>query len=252
METNSELESEIKENGYFLLKDFFPKDTIIQIKGILDKANGEWKKHNSNPNTINSAYLTSTKFLPYEKERDQLFQFIASIPIIKICKTLFISDFYFLNTQIFFNPIDLNQRPYWHRDIQYMGISEEEQKSKILKDFVWHFRIPLEEDPGIWIVPGSHNRWDTEEERNIRLELGSHQNDEPIKNAILIPHQPGDLFVFSAHLLHKGEYGKNRFSFDILFTNFPESKDVVENWDHFPNWEFSSLTPSQRKMFITK
>lgn len=252
METNSELESEIKENGYFLLKDFFPKDTIEQIKGILDKANGEWRKHNSNPNAINSAYLTSSKFLPNEKERNHLFQFITSKEILEICKILFPSDFYFLNTQIFFNPVNFDKRPYWHRDLQYLGIPEEEQKKRILKDSVWHFRIPLEEDPGIWIVPGSHNRWDTEEERNIRLELGNHQNDEQIQNAILIPHDPGDLFVFSAHLLHKGEYGKNRFSFDILFTNFPESKDMVEKWNHFPNWELSSLTPAQRKLFLTK
>lgn len=252
MDDHSELESAIKENGYFLFRDYFPKDNLTHIKHILVEANTEWKKHNSNPNVINSAYLTSTKFLPNETEREQLFQFITSKQIVKICETLFKSDYYFLNTQIFFNPSHLDQRPYWHRDIQYMGISEEEQKKRILKDFVWHFRIPLEEDPGIWIVPGSHKRWDTEEERAIRLELGNHLYDESMPSEILIPHHPGDLLVFSAHLLHKGVYGKNRFSFDILFTNFPESKKTVGIWNHFPNWEFSSLTPEQRKLFFTK
>ncbi|WP_244245446.1 phytanoyl-CoA dioxygenase family protein [Leptospira kemamanensis] len=252
MDSFLNMEKELIVDGFYLWKGIFPIQTILQIKTILQKANAEWKKLYDHPLVINSAYLTSTKFIQNAEERDILFQFIASKTILEICKNILKTDYYFLNTQIFFNPVDDKKLPYWHRDIQYLEITEEEQKTKIQKDFVWHFRIPLEEDPGIWIVPGSHIRWDHEKEREVRLEMNNHRSDEPLTNQILIPHDPGDLFVFSSHLLHKGEYGKNRFSFDILYTNFPESKETVAKWDHFPNCNESSLTTEQRKLFVTK
>ncbi|XDD46862.1 phytanoyl-CoA dioxygenase family protein [Leptospira sp. WS39.C2] len=246
------MEKNLSENGFYLWKGIFPIHTVQQLKTILQKANAEWKKIYDHPMAINSAYLTSTKFIQSETERNTLFQFITSNTLLEICKIIFKTDYYFLNTQIFFNPTNENKLPYWHRDIQYLGIDEEEQKIRIQKDFVWHFRIPLEEDPGIWIVPGSHKRWDHEKEREVRLEINNHRSDEPLANQILIPHDPGDLLVFSSHLLHKGEYGKNRFSFDILFTNFPESKETVTKWDHFPEWKESSFSDEQRKVFVTK
>lgn len=252
MPSLAEVKYNLERDGYYLFKNYFELDHILNIKSILNNANEVWLKENTNPKVINSAYLTSTKYLPNEKDLDTIFGFLSSEPILNICKEIFENEFYFLNTQIFFNPTDKGMRPYWHRDIQYLGIPEEEQIQRIQKDFVWHFRIPLEADPGLWFVPGSHNRWDTEEEREVRLEMENHRSHEPLPNQILIPHNPCDLLVFSAHLLHKAEYGKNRFSFDVLYTNFPESKHMVEKWNHFPNWGMSSFTNEQKKLFLTK
>ncbi len=248
----AEVKYNLKRDGYYLFKNYFDLYDLLNIKSILKNANEVWISENQNLKAINSAYLTSTKFLPKESDRNTIFAFLSSVPILKICKEIFENKFYFLNTQIFFNPTDRGMLPYWHRDIQYLGIPEEEQIQRIQKDFVWHFRIPLEDDPGLWFVSGSHNRWDTAEERDVRLEIENHRNNEPLPNQILIPHNPCDLLVFSAHLLHKAEYGKNRFSFDILYTNFPETKQMVEKWNHFPNREMSSFTNEQKKLFLTK
>ncbi|WP_244932529.1 phytanoyl-CoA dioxygenase family protein [Leptospira yanagawae] len=245
------MEHHIENDGYLLIQNFFDLDSISKIKSILKKANEEWLKKNKDPKLINSAYLTSKQFLQNEEDRNTIFNFIASDQILRICKQIFQNEFYFLNTQIFFNPNDNEKKPYWHRDIQYLGIPEEEQTVRILKDFVWHFRIPLEEDPGLWFVPGSHKRWDHKEEREVRLEIGTHRSDEPLPNQILIPHYPGDLLVFSAHLLHKGEYGKNRFSFDILYTNFPESKEQIKIWEHFPDHTHSKIAEDKIFLFQT-
>ncbi|MCW7488768.1 phytanoyl-CoA dioxygenase family protein [Leptospira meyeri] len=232
---DSKAKSQLETLGYHLFPNYIPMDQIGILKEILFRSNAEWSKELNHSKNVNSAYLTSTKFTKEKKDRKTLFQFIGSDVLLEIGKIVFDGPMYFLNTQVFFNPKDKNKLPYWHRDIQYMGIPEEKQFERIQKDFVWHFRIPLEKDPGIWLVPGSHKRWDTEEERKIRLELDGKKNHEDITNQFLIPHNPGDLLVFSAHLIHKGNYNSNRFSFDILYTNFPERKETAEHWNHFPN-----------------
>ncbi|TGM72839.1 deoxygenase [Leptospira mtsangambouensis] len=232
---DAKAKSQLESLGYHLFPNYFPMDQIRLLKDILLRSNAEWSKELNHPKNVNSAYLTSTKFTKDKKDRETLFQFIASDALLEIGKIVFDGPMYFLNTQIFFNPEDPKKLPYWHRDIQYMGIPEEKQFERIQKDFVWHFRIPLEKDPGIWMVPGTQKRWDNEEERNTRLELEGKKNHEDLSNQILIPHNPGDLLVFSAHLIHKGNYDINRFSFDILYTNFPEKKETADHWNHFPN-----------------
>ncbi|MCW7469524.1 phytanoyl-CoA dioxygenase family protein [Leptospira kanakyensis] len=245
----SEVKSQLETLGYYLFPNYFPMDMVRILKKILLRSNAEWSKELNHPRNVNSAYLTSTKFTKDTNDRNILFQFIESEPLLNIGKIVFDEPMYFLNTQIFFNPEDPNKLPYWHRDIQYMGIPEEDQYKRIQKDFVWHFRIPLETDPGIWVVPGSHKRWDTEEERKIRLELEGKKNHEELPNQILIPHNPGDLLVFSAHLIHKGNYDTNRFSFDIIYTNFPEKKETADHWNHFPDKEAESEDPKKESIF---
>jgi hypothetical protein len=167
---------------------------------------------------VNSAYLTSSKYCPDIEKRKALFQFISLDKLIDLSSGLIDEDFFFINTQLFFNPKNPEQKPYWHRDIQYSGLPEERQRESILKDTVLHFRVPLARDPGLEFVPGSHQRWDTEEERRVRLNLGGRMSYEPLPDSIKLPHEPTDLLVFSAHLLHKGSYGEERLSFDILLT----------------------------------
>ncbi|MFT5422123.1 MAG: hypothetical protein ACI9D5_002890 [Candidatus Endobugula sp.] len=77
--------------------------------------------------------------------------------------------------------------------------------------------IPLIEENGIESVTGSHNRWDTELEHNIRLVLKGHKNNEPLPNAEIIELALGDILIFSAQIIHKGNYELNptRKAFDI-------------------------------------
>jgi len=73
------------------------------------------------------------------------------------------------------------------------------------------------EENGLEWVPGSHQRWDTEEELNVRLELCGHRHQECLDSGLEIPLGAGDLLVFSANLIHRGLYGKHRMALDILF-----------------------------------
>ena len=121
-----------------------------------------------------------------------------------------------MNTQLFFNPVNHEQKNYWHRDPQY-HLSIDQQKQALLGPEVIHFRIALEDEPGIELVPGSHKRWDSDEELAVRLEVSGQKNDQDISSGLSIPLAKGDLLIFSANMIHRGLYGKNRMSLDILF-----------------------------------
>lgn len=145
-----------------------------------------------------------------------LFRFIAQDKLVNIAKGVIGANPAFMNTQLFFNPHNSNQKNYWHRDIQYTGMSVEEQKGKLTTNNILHFRVPLADEPGIELIPGSHTAWDNADEFDVRMEQNDRKNHEALPNGKTIPLKRGDLLVFSANMIHRGLYGKDRFALDII------------------------------------
>ncbi|MGJ4790092.1 phytanoyl-CoA dioxygenase family protein [Leptospira koniambonensis] len=222
-------------NGYFLFQNFFEQSGLENIRDILLDANSKWKTRFPDANSVNSAYLTSPDFCAEESDRLSFFRFISSSKLVELAKSIIQEKIYFLNTQLFFNPASPDKRNYWHRDLQYLGVSEEEQKSILKHSKVFHFRIPFYPDPGLEFIPGSHTRWDNEEEYEIRTQKNGHKNYENLPNGVVVPQNPGDLLVFSAHLIHRGIYGGERHSLDILYTNFPDKQSNSRIFRQFPD-----------------
>ncbi|PJZ47947.1 phytanoyl-CoA dioxygenase family protein [Leptospira saintgironsiae] len=232
--TVSDGNESLLKNGYFLYSNFFSSEELKKVQKIFLDANSKWKTRFPDENSVNSAYLTSSDFCAAESDRLSLFRFISSNKIVKLAKSIIQEKTYFLNTQLFFNPISPNKKNYWHRDLQYLGVSEEEQKNILKRTKVFHFRIPFFPDPGLEFIPGSHTRWDNEEEYEIRMEKNGRKNYENLPSSVLVPQNPGDLLVFSAHLIHRGIYGEERHSLDILYTNFPDKRSNSKMFRQFP------------------
>jgi Phytanoyl-CoA dioxygenase (PhyH) len=232
------ISGQFNRDGFALIKRFFSESEIDSIRAPILAAHSAWIQNNKNSyesNAVNSALLTSPKYCQDADNLKSIYRFISMEKLVELSREISNQDLYFLNSQLFFNPVNKEQKPYWHRDIQYSGLPEEKQMELIQKDTVLHFRVPLATDPGLEFVPGSHLRWDTEEEREIRLKLNGKMVHEPISNSVKIPHEPQDLLVFSAHALHKGVYGGDRLSFDIILSSFKESAENIEMLGHFPD-----------------
>lgn len=209
---------EYEKKGYFVLKQFYQTKELNEVKKVLQYFHKQWlEKHLDlyHKNAINSAFLTAGEILS-EPQREVLFNFIGSSKLMHIVHSVLGDSAAFMNTQLFFNPFKPQQKNYWHRDTQY-NLSIEEQKKALNGSKVLHFRIALEDERGLEMVPQSHQQWDTQEELNIRMELDEHQNSENLTTGIQVPLEKGDLLVFSANMIHRGLYGKERFAFDILF-----------------------------------
>ncbi len=212
-------QEEYHENGFCVIKGLFCSSEIENLRAVLSIFHERWKKDNINfynAKAVNSAYITDSKYLD-DAQRLSLFRFICSQKILGIAEKIFPNKPAFMNTQLFFNPKDSQQKNYWHRDLQYNPVSVEEQKKLLVDVNVIHFRIPLQPEPGLEIIPGTHTRWDTEEEFSVRNEINGRQRFDNLSSAKHISLDVGDLLVFSANMVHRGLYGLDRFSFDILF-----------------------------------
>lgn len=204
-------------NGFVTLSNFFEPTVLRSITQVVEVFHQAWLKDNQafyQAKAINSSGLTSDQYLT-DEQRLVLFELICSSQLLDIVKLVLPSPM-FMGTQLFFDPYNPNQANYWHRDPQY-HLTEEQQKLALTGPEVIHIRIPLTADPGVEVIPGSHKKWDTDEELQVRLEKNGHKHSESLSNGVQIPLQIGDVLLFSANMIHRGLYGKNRFALDILY-----------------------------------
>jgi hypothetical protein len=163
--------------------------------------------------------LTDIRYFrpPLDAERGIFFDALANDDLVNILTAVFGDDLYFHGTQMFFNPLN-GRRPYWHRDLQYMGYDETRQQELLRELCNLHVRIPLRPEQGFMLVPGSHERWDNELEHDVRLERSGHASCEELPAAVGFDLEPADVLIFSAHMLHRGTYEGNgeRLSLDLM------------------------------------
>ena len=209
-------------HGYTLIKNFLEDHTLEKLESTLTHFHKEWCQKNKDfyqSHAVNSAYITHHKTMS-PKDRLFLFQLLSSQKIqTELDKIFQKKDACFLNTQLFFNPLNKAQKNYWHRDIQYSDLPIKAQKYAIEKhpNNVVHFRIALKDEPGIELIPDTHKRWDTDLEYDIRHKQNGKDVFNPLPNGRSIPLSKGDLLIFSANMIHRGLYGKDRLAFDIIY-----------------------------------
>lgn len=213
-----QFQAEYKARGFVKIQDYFSSDELAKLRQIIGDFHQKWCADNEDffqTRAINSAYITSPLYLD-KTQKSSLFEFIASPKITNFTECLIGEDAKFLNTQIFFDPQQPEQQNYWHRDAQY-HTPIDQQQSLLQQDPVLHFRVPLFDERGMELVPKSHVQWDTPEQLDIRLERNGRKCHEDIEQGVEVPLRAGDLLIFSANMIHRGLYGNDRLTFDILY-----------------------------------
>ncbi|KGK01598.1 phytanoyl-CoA dioxygenase family protein [Thalassotalea sp. ND16A] len=206
--------------GYAIIKGLFTPTQLNTVQTVLSIFHRNWQKANQafyQQHAINSAYLTAKQHLN-DEQRLMLFEFICSDKLVAIAEKV-IKNPAFLNTQLFFDPANSEKNNYWHRDIQY-DFSHRQQKAMLESGpSMPHFRIPLTSEKGVEVIPGSHKRWDTPKELEVRIEANGKHSYDDLPNSRILEVERGDLLIFSAKMLHRGVYGNNRFALDILLVD---------------------------------
>ncbi len=202
------------EHGYVVLRDFLSNTEISEIDSHVDRIYKLWVSKNEteifDQKLVNMHSLTDPEYFDGIPEgRRKFFEVIASVKLTECLESLFGPGIYFHNTQLFFNPSNSERLPYWHRDMQYSQVDDAIQRDELQNMMSLHVRIPLVPENGVEVVIGSHKRWDTELERNVRFELNGHKNSESLPNSRLIDLALGDIVIFSAQMIHRGHYALN-------------------------------------------
>ncbi|MGJ8679528.1 phytanoyl-CoA dioxygenase family protein [Paraglaciecola sp.] len=237
----SQWAGQYEEQGYFVVRNYFEKGELSLLRQTILKFHQGWKQANLTfyqEEAFNSSLITGSEFLKSE-DRVKLFNFISSAKMMKVVHALIPKSPAFMNTQLFFNPVRPEQKDFWHRDCQY-DHDLEGQKKAIKETQVVHLRVPLFDELGMELVPGTHKRWDNQEEHNVRQEEKGKLSCDDLSLGEKIPLAAGDLLVFSADMIHRGLYGMDRLAWDILV--FDPSGDFVDYVDDdcLPNAEMLS------------
>jgi ectoine hydroxylase-related dioxygenase (phytanoyl-CoA dioxygenase family) len=209
-------------DGYVVARRLLQPADIAMLRGIVDRVHAQWLAENradyERHALINMHSLTRPEYFEGRgEERLAFFRAILPGQLTALVEGLFGEGIYFHNTQLFFNPFEGRRLPYWHRDMQYSEVEDAVQQREQPNMLSLHVRMPLTPEKGVELIPGSHERWDTEIERKVRLELNGHRNNEDLPGAELIDLEPGDVLIFSAQMLHRGNYRLNelRLALDL-------------------------------------
>lgn len=230
IENNQQLSNLYDEHGYFVIRNYFDEAQILLLRKVVLKFHELWKADNTefyHEEAFNSSLITGSEYLPID-DRTVLFDFISSKKIMDVVDAVIPENPAFMNTQLFFNPVNPQQKDFWHRDCQY-DYDLEDQMKVILETQVLHLRVPLFDELGMEIIPGTHKRWDNEEEHNVRQEENGKVSNDSISGGKQIGLAAGDLLVFSADMIHRGLYGLDRLALDILI--FDSAADYVDYVD---------------------
>jgi len=233
LDNQKQLKNDYEAQGYFVIRDYFNDTEVSSLRKVVLKFHESWKRDNKKfyqEEAFNSSLITGSKYLNFN-DRVTLFNFISSKKMMNLVDSVIPVNPAFMNTQLFFNPVDTQQKDFWHRDCQY-DFDIEGQKKVIQDTQVLHLRVPLFDELGMELVPGTHKRWDNDEEFNVRQEEKGKLSYESISTGKKIRLAAGDLLLFSADMIHRGLYGLDRLALDILIFDSSVSVNFVEYIDY--------------------
>ncbi|GAO50192.1 hypothetical protein SAICODRAFT_85253 [Saitoella complicata NRRL Y-17804] len=131
----------------------------------------------------------------------------ASEALIKIVKTILGCQEEELQMELLgllINPTKTAFSLIWHRDTIPPETSDQDEKKLLQAPRVGtQWNTALYADSCLMVVPGSHNRVRTHQERDITI----HNPRDPLEGELRVDLQPGDTVFYDNNILHRGVYG---------------------------------------------
>ncbi len=252
------------EEGYCLYRSLLSADEVDEVLRITERVRRQWLTASAedgkpgDPDRHNMRHLNHPGyFRDHPGEFVTLMNLIADERILAFARELLDGEPVFRATTLWFEPRTAHEDGSWHRDVQFMKPDEEEQRSVVAtrsKPDGIQLQIALVETSDVEYVPGSHLRWDTEEEYRIRLADGqanSRANDMP--GAVRVHQRPGDAVAFEALGLHRGRYhaDKRRRTFMLTYTSDREHLfDYFSDQPWIPSSPLMAELPDSTRAFF--
>jgi hypothetical protein len=132
----------------------------------------------------------------------------------------------FRSTSLFVNPRTANCEGPWHRDSQFLipderlerSFLEQQSANGLINRMGLQMQIALLPSDDIELVKGSHARWDTPDEYDVRRADGGTRATGAMPGTGRISLQPGDAVCFNFNGFHRGRYHVHRPRQTLMFT----------------------------------
>lgn len=176
-----------------------------------------------------------------------LLDFVAHPDILAVVREVFNDEVLFRCTSLFMNPLLDSMDGNWHRDSQFTTPDEETEKATFhriadglrqeKKGTSLQLQIALVPSDDSEYVPGSHLRWDNEEEYFIRRAEGfKHNRSNLMPGAVRTHQEPGDAAAFHPMGLHRGRYHAERYRRTFMLTYNAVSIDPKPDYFNTQPW----------------
>jgi hypothetical protein len=251
-------------DGYVIVRGLCTAERVAWLRTTCDRILGQWRLSSAETGEPGDAEAVSMRHLNHpgyfagapDGQREML-SAISDRKVLDLCRELFDAEPLFRCTSLFMNPMTTTQDGNWHRDTQFLYTDESVEQEKILSanGISNHIQLQIALVPSddIEVVPGSHRRWDTDEEYYVRRTDDGAHSRSPLPSAIRVALEPGDAVGFNAYGLHRGRYHADRLrrTFMLTFTDcrHPLSDYFSKQpWFHSPGY-LDGLEDDARQFF---
>jgi len=209
MTMDEELAGHWAKEGYVVVPGLFSETRATRLRVICEAILQQWRV--CNPETgkpagdRNATVMRHLNHSGYFRNGadgvgTELLESIAEPELLTVCQSILGETPLFRCTSLFCNPLDSSKDGSWHRDSQFHHPDPDEEKAAIGElneegDSI-QLQVALVASDDVEVVPGSHLRWDTEAEFDIRRAhegVNSQSNEMPgaLRVALLAARQAG-------------------------------------------------------------
>ena len=243
--TDTALTEQWVEDGYVVFRGIYSAERTQKLKEICERILAQWRECNpetSEPGGSRDDHVMrhlnhAGYFSSGQPGFTELMDAIADPRVLRVCASILKDELLFRCTSLFMNPLDTSVDGIWHRDLQFMHPDIEEEKDVLAagseEGHGVQLQIALVPSDDVEVVPGSHLRWDTPKEFDIRHADGKRNNrSSDMPGALRVALEPGDGVAFNPMGLHRGRYHTDKQRRTLMLTY---TKSSTPRFDYFSN-----------------
>jgi hypothetical protein len=210
-------------NGYFIERGFASAAEIDTLRAACDGVLARKRRTSQSlghTTTHIDGLLDPMEFSEEPQRLQQLVEFFGSARLCTLLRDLAppsAGEPWLKTLQYFHEQTQRDWQGAWHRDSQFGRADAEVEKAFLRSSTAVRFRLACLHDAQLEVVPGTHARWDTDEELAIRkrqalsglvvpVDPGA---DIAMPGAERVELGPGDACVFHAWMIHRGSYTRS-------------------------------------------
>lgn len=221
-----------RDHGYFVVKDFASAAEVTDLRSSCDavlEAQRRTSRDAGHTTTHIEGLLDPAQFVHDPARLVRLVEFVGSSRVCDLVHDLAPpehGEVWLKALGYFHEPTRHDWDGDWHRDSQFGRRDPLLERAYAMSTTAVRFRVAFLPDDRLELVPGTHARWDTDEELATRK--SPERAVASMRGAVRIELAPGDACVFHAWAIHRATYQRSpqRRTLDGLF----RYGDVKSSW----------------------